>query len=121
MQPLPTLAEIDEAANVAAEWLPRTPQLRWPLLCDAVGTEVWLKHENHTPVGAFKVRGGLLARVSDAGRPDWGQIDALGWLAQVLAQQDRVGDALNVLDEALELNEGHQWIRQLRSTLAGAQ
>jgi threonine dehydratase len=40
--------------------LPPTPQYAWPLLCEALGTEVWLKHENHTPTGAFKVRGGLV-------------------------------------------------------------
>ena len=39
--------------------LPPTPQYRWPLIEQALGAEVWIKHENHTPVGAFKVRGGL--------------------------------------------------------------
>ena len=33
-----------------------TPQYRWPLLCERFGTEVWVKHENHTPIGAFKAR-----------------------------------------------------------------
>jgi len=37
-----------------------TPQLRWPLLAERAGTNVWVKHENHTPIGAFKVRGGLV-------------------------------------------------------------
>jgi threonine dehydratase len=37
-----------------------TPQYRWPLLEARVGTTVWVKHENHTPTGAFKVRGGLV-------------------------------------------------------------
>ena len=40
--------------------MPATPQYCWPLLCQRVGTEVWVKHENHTPVGAFKIRGGLV-------------------------------------------------------------
>jgi threonine dehydratase len=40
--------------------MPPTPQYRWPLLEARVGTELWVKHENHTPVGAFKVRGGLV-------------------------------------------------------------
>ncbi len=39
--------------------MPPTPQYAWPLLRERVGCEVWLKHENHTPIGAFKVRGGL--------------------------------------------------------------
>jgi len=40
--------------------MPPTPQQRWPLLEARLGAEVWLKHENHTPVGAFKLRGGLV-------------------------------------------------------------
>jgi threonine dehydratase len=57
---LPTLAEIETAAQTVYRAMPPTPQYRWPLLCEHVGTEVWLKHENHTPVGAFKLRGGLV-------------------------------------------------------------
>jgi threonine dehydratase len=57
---LPTLAEIEAAAQTVYRAMPPTPQYRWPLLCEHVGTEVWLKHENHTPVGAFKLRGGLV-------------------------------------------------------------
>ena len=40
--------------------MPPTPQYRWPLLESRVGTAVWVKHENHTPTGSFKVRGGLV-------------------------------------------------------------
>jgi threonine dehydratase len=40
--------------------VPPTPQYVWPLLGRKVGAEVWVKHENHTPTGAFKVRGGLV-------------------------------------------------------------
>ena len=40
--------------------MPPTPQYRWPLLERRLGRELWAKHENHTPVGAFKVRGGLV-------------------------------------------------------------
>ena len=57
---LPTLVEIEAAAQTVYRAMPPTPQYRWPLLCEHVGTEVWLKHENHTPVGAFKLRGGLV-------------------------------------------------------------
>lgn len=56
---LPSLADIDAAASVVYRAIPPTPQYAWPLLAQALGTEVWLKHENHTPLGAFKVRGGL--------------------------------------------------------------
>jgi len=53
------LAEIERAArDVYAAMLP-TPQHAWPLLSRRAGREVWVKHENHTPIGAFKVRGGL--------------------------------------------------------------
>lgn len=56
---MPTLADIEAAArNVYAAMNP-TPQYAWPLLARRAGCEVWVKHENHTPTGAFKVRGGL--------------------------------------------------------------
>lgn len=60
MDRLPTLQEIDAAAAIVYRSLPPTPQYAWPLLAEHVGCEVWLKHENHTPTGAFKVRGGLV-------------------------------------------------------------
>lgn len=53
---LPTLDEVRAAAEVLYRLMPPTPQYRWPLLCERLGTEVWLKHENHTPIGAFKAR-----------------------------------------------------------------
>jgi threonine dehydratase len=55
-----TLAELDAAEAVVRRHVPVTPTYSWPLLESAVGTSVWVKHENHTPVGAFKVRGGLV-------------------------------------------------------------
>jgi len=57
---LPTIDDIESAARIVYATMPPTPQYCWPLLCQEAGTEVWLKHENHTPVGAFKVRGGLV-------------------------------------------------------------
>jgi threonine dehydratase len=54
-----SLAEIDRAAVLVRDAVPPTPAYRWPLLCERTGVELWLKHENHTPLGAFKVRGGL--------------------------------------------------------------
>ncbi len=57
---LPTLAEIEEAQRIVGAVMAPTPQYRWPLLCERAGREVWVKHENHTPTGAFKVRGGLV-------------------------------------------------------------
>lgn len=52
--------DLAQATEVVRRWVPPTPQYAWPLLADAMGTEVWVKHENHTPTGAFKVRGGLV-------------------------------------------------------------
>jgi threonine dehydratase len=57
---LPSLHEMEAAAKIVYRHMPPTPQYRWPLLSESVGTEAWLKHENHTPVGAFKIRGGLV-------------------------------------------------------------
>lgn len=55
-----TLAELDDAAALVHTVVPPTPQYCWPLLSRRVGAEVWVKHENHTPIGAFKLRGGLV-------------------------------------------------------------
>ena len=57
---LPSLAELDAASALIATAFAPTPQIRWPLLDARLGTRCWVKHENHTPVGAFKVRGGLV-------------------------------------------------------------
>jgi threonine dehydratase len=55
-----TREELEEARAKVHAVFAGTPQYRWPLLAERVGTEVWVKHENHTPTGAFKVRGGLI-------------------------------------------------------------
>jgi threonine dehydratase len=54
------LADLDAAAAVVYEAMRPTPQQRWPLLDERCGAAVWVKHENQTPVGAFKIRGGLV-------------------------------------------------------------
>ncbi len=54
-----TTADFEAAAAVIYESLAPTPQLAWPLLAARTGCEVWVKHENHLPTGAFKVRGGV--------------------------------------------------------------
>src|SRR5690349_5073748 len=58
--PLPTLREIEDAATLIRKHVPATPCYQWPLLSQSPGCEVWVKHENHTPIGAFKVRGALV-------------------------------------------------------------
>ncbi len=51
---------IERAAAVVYKTFAPTPQFAWPLLGTVLGAEVWVKHENYTPTGAFKVRGGLV-------------------------------------------------------------
>lgn len=58
-EPLPTLKDVEAAADLIRPVLTPTPQICWPLLSARAGAEVWVKHENHNPTGAFKVRGGL--------------------------------------------------------------
>jgi len=53
-------AELDAATAIVRRHVPPTPQYSWPMLDDVAGSRVIVKHENHTPVGAFKVRGGLV-------------------------------------------------------------
>lgn len=89
---LPTLTDIEAAAQVVYRAFAPTPQYRWALLSERLGTDCWLKHENHTPVGAFKIRGGLtyfdqLAQrgalpreVVSATRGNHGQ--SIGWAAR---------------------------------------
>jgi threonine dehydratase len=54
------LAALRQAADLIHQSMPPTPQHPWPLLAQRLDCEVWVKHENHTPAGAFKVRGGVL-------------------------------------------------------------
>lgn len=56
---LPTLSDVLKARKQISPYLRATPLYRYPALDDAVGTELWVKHENHQPIGAFKVRGGV--------------------------------------------------------------
>ena len=55
-----SLQDVEEAAAIVYAAMPPTPQYAWPLLAKRTGCDVWVKHENHTPTGAFKVRGGLV-------------------------------------------------------------
>ncbi|MGQ0710123.1 MAG: threonine dehydratase [Rhodoferax sp.] len=90
--PLPDHAEIEAACAVVHRAFGPTPQYRWGQLEDLLGTPVWTKHENHSPVGAFKLRGGLTyfdqlacrgelpAEVISATRGNHGQ--SVGWAAR---------------------------------------
>lgn len=55
-----SLPELEDARRLVHRAFPGTPQFAWPLLANRCGAEVWVKHENHTPTGAFKLRGGLI-------------------------------------------------------------
>ena len=57
---LPGLEEIEGAQRLVYRYMPPTPQYTWPLLNERLGAEAWVKHENHSPVGAFKIRGALV-------------------------------------------------------------
>lgn len=90
---LPGLAEIEAASRVVYRAFQATPQYRWGLSSQRLGTDCWIKHENHTPVGAFKLRGGLTyfdalsqtgtlpKEVISATRGNHGQ--SMGWAARV--------------------------------------
>jgi threonine dehydratase len=57
---IPDRAALDQAVWLVHSVMPPTPQLCWPLLSQRAGCELWVKHENHTATGAFKIRGGLV-------------------------------------------------------------
>jgi len=57
---LPGIEELRAAARIVHHAMPPTAETRWPPVCRRTGAEVWIKHENQTPLGAFKVRGGLV-------------------------------------------------------------
>jgi threonine dehydratase len=89
---LPNLPDIEAAARVVYQSFQATPQYRWGTLSQRLGTDCWVKHENHTPVGAFKIRGGLTyfdqlrqrgelpREVISATRGNHGQ--SMGWAAR---------------------------------------
>lgn len=55
-----TRSDLERASAIVYSAMPPTPQYAWPLLAEETRCECWVKHENHTPIGAFKVRGGLV-------------------------------------------------------------
>ena len=70
--PLFTLDELESSLKAVRAFVPKTPAHAWPLLAKATGAEVIVKHENHTPTGSFKARGGLVyvdALVRGGARP----------------------------------------------------
>jgi threonine dehydratase len=68
MTEIPTISDVFHARRRISAYLRPTPLYRHPALCEMLGTDVWVKHENFQPIGVFKVRGGinLISRLSDA-------------------------------------------------------
>jgi threonine dehydratase len=90
-----TRAELDAAVRIVRPHVPVTPAYRWPLLERLTGTPTWVKHENATPTGAFKVRGGLVyvGRLLEAEHSVRGMITATrGNHGQSLAYAGRAHD-----------------------------
>lgn len=73
-----TLDELTAATAIVRSLVPPTPAYAWPLLAKRIGTEVVVKHENHTPTGSFKIRGGLvyMNALCRAGRKPKGLVTA---------------------------------------------
>lgn len=55
-----TVAELESVIPLVGASVPPTPQYAWPLLKARTGVDIVVKHENHTPIGSFKVRGGIV-------------------------------------------------------------
>ncbi len=96
---LPTMADVLAARRRLAPHLSRTPLHRYPQLDALVGTPTWLKHENHQPVGAFKVRGGvnLLGRLSAEERARGVICASTGNHGQSIAYAARLFDARAII------------------------
>ncbi len=73
-----SLKELEQAARKIYQVMPATAQYQWPQLSESCGCEVWVKHENHTPTTAFKVRGGitLVDQLLNSANPPAGLISA---------------------------------------------
>ena len=68
---LAPLKQLERAAAIVYQTMAPTPQYAWPLLKAKLGAEIWVKHENHTPTGAFKIRGGLVYFQDLAQKKNW--------------------------------------------------
>lgn len=137
-----SLEELDQAAALIGNFMPPTPQYRWPLLAARCDAEVWVKHENHTPIGAFKVRGGInymhrlkrqqpdLGGVISATRGNHGQsigfaAAAVGMAAKILVpggNNPEKNDAMRALGvELIEYGDDFQAAAERAAKLAADQ
>lgn len=136
---IPTLEELRRATELVRTAMPPTPTYTWPLLNARAGAEVWLKHENHTPVGAFKLRTAMVyidwlkrehpevTGVVAATRGNYGQGVALaakrlGWKATIVVphgnsrEKNRAMQALGA--ELVENGEDFQAANEYATELA---
>jgi threonine dehydratase len=97
--PAPSFADVLAARQRIRPYLPRTPLRRYPALDRLTGTETWVKHENHQPTGAFKVRGGvnLVSRLDDATRRRGLIAASTGNHGQSVAYAARLFDATAII------------------------
>jgi threonine dehydratase len=99
---LPSLAEIRDAQTLVYRYMPPTPQYTWPLLNERLSAgspsaiEAWIKHENHTPVGAFKLRGALVYL-------DWLKQTQPGLVGVVAATRGNFGQGVSMAARVLGL------------------
>ena len=134
-----TLDDLEQAAERVHGYMPPTPQYQWPLLVKRTGVDVWVKHENHTPIGAFKVRGGInymlrlkqeqpcISGVISATRGNHGQ--SIGYAARIVGMQAKIlvphgnnpekNDAMRALGvDLIEHGEDFQAAAEHAATLA---
>ncbi len=136
---IPELYELRRAAELVRTVMPATPTYTWPLLNRRAGTEVWLKHENHSPVGAFKIRTAMvylealkrehpeITSVVAATRGNYGQgvsfaAKRAGWKATIVVphgnsrEKNRAMEALGA--ELVEHGEDFQAANEYATELA---
>lgn len=113
-------SDIETAAETVYAAMPATPQYAWPLLAERCGANVWVKHENHTPTGAFKVRGGLLHMT----RLRTGQPDSRGVIAATRGnhgQSIAFGARANGLAAVIVVPEGNSVEKNAAMRALGAE
>ena len=91
------LNELERVAELVHATVPPTPQHAWPKLRRRAGCTVWVKHENHTPTGAFKVRGGIVyfARLAEREPGIPGVVSAIsGTVREIVTRAGRCADAI---------------------------
>jgi threonine dehydratase len=118
--PLPSLDEIEAAAPLVNGVVPPTPAYAWPLLDQRVGGSLWVKQENHTAIGSFKIRGSLtyVARLLASGTPVAGVIAATrGNFGQAVAFAAR----LNGLSATVVVPHGNSPEKNLAMRALGAE